>query len=188
MPGASGQMLLGLGRIQVEKLISETMNGNLLEVREVIEDGADVNSVNRLGVTPLMVACQWNQPEIARFLLDLGAALEPVERSCGRNALMYACLSGNVRLIKLLLEKGAGIDSTDHMGRTPLMMASSVGKTEIVKLLIECGANIHLRDKSGLNALEWASDKGRGDIVELLWAKGAVGQDYRIRLDETLGS
>jgi len=169
----------------VEKLISEIMKGNLPEVREVVANGADVNFVNRLGVTPLMMACQWNQPEIAGLFLDYGADLEPVESSCGRNALMYACLSGNVRLVKLLVERGARIDSTDCMGRTPLMMASSVGKTEIVRLLIECGANIHLKDNSGVNALEWAAGEGRRDIVELLWAKGAVGPDYRIGFDET---
>ena len=42
--------------------------------------------------------------------------------------------------MKLLIEKGAELDSKDNDGRTPLSHAVSRGHEAVVKLLIEKGA------------------------------------------------
>jgi ankyrin repeat protein len=171
--------------MQVEKLIAEAMTGNLSGLRELVANGTDVNLTNRLGVTPLMVACQWNHLEIVRFLLDKGADIELSGRSCGRNALMYACLSGNARLVELILQRGAWIDATDCTGRTPLMMAATVGHTEIVRLLVKNGAKINLRDNTGKSAQDWASCEGHRDVVEFLRAQDSVGTTPRTEFQRT---
>ena len=43
-------------------------------------------------------------------------------------------------MVKLLVEKGADLDSKDNDGQTPLSYAVSKGREAVVKLLIEKGA------------------------------------------------
>jgi ankyrin repeat protein len=156
------------------RLIAEAMNGNLLEVRKVVANGIDVNFANRLGVTALMVACQWDRLEVAEFLLANGADLEIRERNHDRNALIYSCLSGDSRIVKLLLDHGVFVNSTDAAGTSALMTAATMGNVELVKLLLQRGANVHLRDHLGAHAWDWASVAGRDEILEVLNPQGAV--------------
>lgn len=48
--------------------------------------------------------------------------------------------SGNEGVVKLLLEKGADIDSRDKNGKTPLSAAAQFWHDGVVKLLLEKGA------------------------------------------------
>ena len=43
--------------------------------------------------------------------------------------------------MKLLLEKGADLESKDRYGRTPLWWAAATGHEAVVKLLLEKGAD-----------------------------------------------
>jgi len=47
--------------------------GNLENVRRLLQNGADLNSRNALGDTPLMAAAYTGQPNMVRLLLHLGA-------------------------------------------------------------------------------------------------------------------
>jgi ankyrin repeat protein len=154
-------------------LIEAAMSGDIIKVRQLLADGADVNFANRLGVTALMVAAQWNRPEIVRFLLSKGADVEAVENSSGCNALMFACLSGNPDLVSLVLEHGAPVDSTNIDGRTALITAAFCGAIKVVRVLLEHGADIGAMDRFGENALTQASMAGHRDVENLLVRKGA---------------
>jgi len=68
--------------------------------------GADVNSVDAKGNTPLHIAAQANKPSAARFLVSLGAELE-TRNSSGDTPLHLAVQSENLRTSKDLLLKGA---------------------------------------------------------------------------------
>ena len=50
---------------------------------------------------------------------------------------MYAAYSGHEAVVKLLVEKGAELDSKDRDGRTPLSHAAGNGHKAVVKLLVE---------------------------------------------------
>ena len=87
----------------------------------------------------------------------------------GGTALHDAALGGNVEVVALLLDHGAGIDDREvESGATPLMMAASMGRVEVVTLLLKRGANRQLRDKAGHTALDRARDIENADIVKLL--------------------
>jgi len=174
-----GEMMSGIN------LIAEAMNGNLAAVRKLVANGTDVNFANRIGVTALMAACQWDRLEVARFLLANGADPETRKRYSGRNALIYSCLSGDSQIVKLLLDHGAPVDSTDDAGRSALMIAATIGKAEMVRLLLQSGANIHFRDHSGATALDWAAVQGRDEILEILNPQGAMGTLTRKGFPET---
>jgi hypothetical protein len=61
-------------------------------------------------------------------------------------------------VVKLLLEKGAELESKDEdYGRTPLSWAAGNGHEAVVKLLLEKGAELECKDKNyGQTPLLWA--------------------------------
>lgn len=92
--------------------------------------------------------------------------------------LHQAVVSGNIELVRILLEHDANINVVDANGRTPLMLAldiSSFSKhkdilvnMEITKLLIEKGAKIDIKDHSGETAITYAIKNKRGTLAMLL--------------------
>ena len=105
----------------------------------------------------------------------------------GATPFLRAAQSGDVVLMKLLLEHGADATiPTDH-GVTPLMVASGIGWVEgvtyewtpqstldAVKMLLDMGANPNAQDVlDGRTALMGAAHKGRNDVVQLLVDHGA---------------
>ncbi|KAH8780344.1 ankyrin repeat-containing domain protein, partial [Hyaloscypha finlandica] len=52
-------------------------------------------------------------------------------------------VSGHVNVIKLLLEKGANVDTADEGGQTPLHQASMIRHIDVIKLLLDKGANVN---------------------------------------------
>lgn len=55
--------------------------------------------------------------------------------------------SGNVAMVKLLLEKGANPNICDENGKSPISQAVSIGDVGILKLLIERGGDLGARYK-----------------------------------------
>jgi ankyrin repeat protein len=105
----------------------------------------------------------------------------------GATPFLRAAQSGDVVLMKLLLEHGADASiPTDH-GVTPLMVASGIGWVEgvtyewspqsthdAVKMLLDLGANPNTQDTlDGRTALMGAAHKGRNDVIQLLVDRGA---------------
>jgi ankyrin repeat protein len=123
-----------------QKMLNETSQGNVKEVKRLISRGVDVNTTNRYGVTPLMVACLCNWPEVVRLLLDEGADTERRESFFGCTALMFACMSGGWDSVQILLDHGADVEATDTLQRTALTVAHSVDNGEAAKLLLQKGA------------------------------------------------
>lgn len=97
--------------------------------------GADPNAADAFGFTPLMQAARFGRTESVARLLSAGAQLEaktqdlptdPSEaaetlkaRAGGKTALHFAALSGDSATIRLLLERGAQVNTTDHHGTRP---------------------------------------------------------------------
>ena len=62
--------------------------------------------------------------------------------------------------MKLLLEKGADVESKSRDGRTPLSWAAESGHEAAVKLLLEKGADVESKDGVGQTPLLWAEERG----------------------------
>ena len=73
-----------------------------------------------------------------------------------------------VRIVKLLLTRGATINAVDRDGCTALHRAATHGRSEIIKLLLESGATIDAIDKYGRTALHRAATNGHLTVVNLL--------------------
>ena len=62
--------------------------------------------------------------------------------------------------MKLLVEKGADLESKDRYSRTPLSWAAIYGHEAVVKLLVEKGADIESKDRFNRTPLSWAKVTG----------------------------
>lgn len=69
---------------------------------------------------------------------------------------------GNLRLIKVLLDKGAAVNAEDSRGNTPLLYASVAGaiteggRDKIINLLLDHGANVNPSPHFRQSPLMWA--------------------------------
>ena len=98
--------------------------------------------------------------------LDNGSNLNALDPQFGINPLGWAALSGQTDVAKLLLEKGATVNSRHRDGSTALHGAAFLGRVETVKLLLEKGADINIRKNDGMTPMDVAQiDWGLTEFV-----------------------
>lgn len=110
---------------------------------------------------------------VVNFLLERGVNIH-----CQGSflPLLSAVFSGRVAVVRLLLEKGADIESKDLGGRTPLHGAAFTGQLAVVKLLLEKGADIETRHQCDQTPLHNAAALAKSeleDVIQFLLDKGA---------------
>lgn len=120
-----------LARVQArnEALIADAYYGKLDEVKDDVEDGADLN--------------------FTFFFSDAEREYNGVTF----NALHAAASGGNEDVINYLLEQHLDIDAQTPDGWTPLFIATRDGHSEAAKLLIFRQANVNLQTDLGATAL-----------------------------------
>jgi ankyrin repeat protein len=132
-------------------------------------DGGD----KKYGMTALMIAAREGQMEIARLLLQRGAAVDMPD-ALGLTALHVAAINGQDEIVSLLLEAGAEPRAQVEDGRTPLMMAAGRGHLGVVRVLLEhAHTHINQRDSLGGTALWWACECGEAEVAKALFSAGA---------------
>ena len=89
-----------------DALLYACLSGNPCIVRLVLDAGATVDTRNRFGRTPLMVAATVGDVEAVRLLMDRGADLNAVDNS-GSNALQIAMDQGFEEVAAILKSGGA---------------------------------------------------------------------------------
>jgi rhodanese-related sulfurtransferase len=124
----------------------------------------DVNSRNKDGATPLMVAVRLAPLALVQELLQAGADIHAVTVD-GNQALWLACVGEIVENIKLLIDAGAEIQHVNANGATPLMFAASSGRAKAVAALLAAGADPLFETDLGLTALDMASTRECLDLM-----------------------
>jgi len=104
-------------------------------VRLLIERGAGVNVVDDEGTTPLILASYRGHVEVAKVLLERGAAVDAQEMRYRLSSLTHAVGRNDAELVRLLLAHGADPMLKAADGRTALDRAEANGATQIVALL-----------------------------------------------------
>ncbi|XP_060525269.1 ankyrin repeat domain-containing protein 2-like [Cylas formicarius] len=96
-------------------------NGNMEIVKLLINRGADKESRNVSGQTPLIVASLKGHPDVVDYLLNVDASIHPYCHQ-RRTALHYACKKKHFKVVKILIEHNANVNSRDISGNTPAML------------------------------------------------------------------
>ena len=132
--------------------------------------GADVNGVNKVKHTPLMIAAKRGHLNALTLLIKHGAHDVDLQDSDGYTALHYAVYSSDIscEILSCLIGIGADVNARTNNGVTPLMIAAEEGHINAVTSLVKCGANVHLHDKDGQRALHHAMQSPQASICEVL--------------------
>lgn len=133
----------------------------------LLDAGADLNAINRAGLTPLASACRAANWPLAKFLLERGAKTQLAD---AEPALVAAAslADDDPEGIRLLLKHRAAINAVDARKRSALMTAAAEGHEEIARALRAAGADVNLVDQHGSTALMEAARAGAVAIVQLL--------------------
>ncbi len=150
-----------------DKLIDAVKNGDIKNVRELIENGADVNAKDKNRWTALFWAACSGKFDISTFLIEKGADVD-AKNNDGGTALHWAALNEHIDIAKFLIENGADVDAKDKNRWTALHWAAFYGHVEVTKVLIENGANVDAKDKNNETAVEIAIKFGHHQIAELI--------------------
>jgi uncharacterized protein len=148
-------------------------------IKLLINHGANVNA-RICGVESTPQRCKGDSTE-TRTIFTMQWLYED-----GATAFLRASQSGDVTVMKLLLEHGADPKIATANHDTALMVAAGIGwvdgvtfewseaeNLEAVKMCLDLGIDPNIADGDGRTALHGAAHKGRDDVIRLLVEHGA---------------
>ncbi|KAG6973099.1 hypothetical protein JG687_00001103 [Phytophthora cactorum] len=157
----------------LEALVAAAGDGDVDTVKNLIDTGSDVNSVDAHSLTPLLSASRHGHTQMVQFLVGKGADINKSDQE-GDTPLIIAAIEGHVEIVQFLLEIGDDVGKKSKNGNTPLICAAKSGQLEVVQLLLEHGADINWTNQFGSTALLWAADCGHIKVVKFLLEQGAA--------------
>ena len=133
------------------------------------------------GRTALHLASELGDEEIVKTLLNHGVDVHTglmgyqmgyymVDRY---TPLHSAAKEGHLALVRLLVERGAKVESLSTLERTPLHEAVFGGHAPIVNMLLELGVSVHRKDYRGWTALHVAANRSSVQMAKILLDHGA---------------
>ena len=131
------------------------MNGNLTEVHRLLYQGADINSKDKYGNTPLIWASLYGHLHVVRILIGRGSDVD-LPNNDKSTALMKASQEGHLKIVNELLVTNAKVDLKNKKGWTSLMYASDKEQLDIVRILLAYGADPTIQNNNGKSAADYA--------------------------------
>jgi bla regulator protein blaR1 len=182
--GTDAQASRGGRASRLDRVLVEAADeGDLLDVRELLDTGGNVNAAVPGDGSPLIAAARSGHIELVRLLLDRGADVNLGVSGDGAPLIM-AAREGHVAVVQLLLDSGAIVDLAVAGDENALIQASAEGQLAVVRLLVARGADVNARiwverlfNQSGgewRTPLNVATRGGHRDVVAFLRSSGAV--------------
>ncbi len=181
-------------------------NNDVMELTQLLKNGASANKLPNTDLTPLMLA---ESLEIVQLLLDNGANPLDVDDN-GRNLLHYAVTKTSaLKLIPLYASLGVDANAQDNEKNSPAFYAIDyfnevydfnmepvfVGKqikneeskphpNKVLKALVAAGANLNAFDKFGYTPLMVCTVNNNSELVKILLDLG-VNRNIRNQNGQT---
>lgn len=144
---------------------------------------ANVNFVNRSGLTALHLACQNNMPQLVKTLLENGASPN-MQSGIGemKAALHYAVENKSIDVIQVLVDFKENANNNSEKpdfnlktvdGDSPMSLALMIEAKELVSILIQGGADVNARNGQDLTLLHQAILKEDAETAVFLLNQGA---------------
>jgi len=162
-------------RTALHAVCSSVEDGDLaLRVaRFLIEEcGASVNALDRWGFTCLQDAARSGRKDLTAYLRRKGAH----NGTAAFVDIFNAAASGDIALVRRLVESGSDPNEKDYDSRCALHVAASEGQLEVVQFLVdEAKAHHSPADRWGNTPFGNALFGGKEAVVEFLQSRGAAG-------------
>ncbi len=150
--------------------------GDLEKVKELLADGADINTTNGKGYSPLMIAALQGNEVVFLELLKRGADPLIVGRA-GATVRKIAVMKKEDGLIRLLdaFERFRESDPNDiyEQGWPVIVYKASLGDLDSIKVLLMLKADINAVNPAGWSTLMVAIRNGQTEVARFLIEKGS---------------
>jgi ankyrin repeat protein len=157
-------------------LHAAVLSGSSTVVAKLVERGADPTIPNSNGTSPIVLAVQGGDVEVARTLVSrlTPAKLTAIRNAAGHTLLYMAAHKNDSQMARMLLEADVPPSvSAEDTGNTPLHVAAFRGNAEICKLLLLFDAPVNVESSNGFTPLHVAAAAGAAPVVRLLLQHGA---------------
>lgn len=162
------------------ELIGALMEGQMVQARELVEAGADVNYYLAGDGTPLVIAAHFGSREMVEYLVAHGADVNKAAQGDG-NPLIMASMHGHLNIVEYLVAYGADVNAIVVDDETPLINAARSNRLDVARYLISRGADVNLavdamtsRGMERRSPLSEARRRGHDRMIELLRDNGAT--------------
>ena len=150
------------------KLFRATRQGDINQVEQLLERGADIHATNHAGDTPLHVAVTERDANVARVLLKAGADINAVNHA-GDTPLHVLVPFLEDEIARVLLEAGADPNVPNAAGDTPLLTALETSNRAIpTEVLLDHGANPNAPNDAGTTPLHMVARHFDDEAASLL--------------------
>ena len=138
----------------------------------------DVNASDPTGRTALMAAAEYGHVSVLKLLLSAQppANVLAATHDAGIVPLMYAAQCGNEKAVRLLLARGAKVDSRSTANVSALYMAAENGHADVMRVLLDQPEGRKAIDSETRQhtPLQIAAHEGHESVVRLLLEHGAA--------------
>lgn len=145
----------------------DELNNRVGVVRSIIKDGLSVNKEYYSGIAWLM-ALDWGRHELLGLLFEHGAdatiydEMGTIQRAVDN---MHGKGPVPIETIKLLISKGADVNTKSTNNSTAVITAAYAGPLELLKFLVEAGGDLSHTDKNGWDATVAAKKSGQKELI-----------------------
>ena len=129
--------------------------GHIEAINILIENGADVNTVDEDGCSPLTTSAKDGNVAIATLLIKAGGSVNHRDTT-NYTPLMHAAQNGNLPMVELLHRMGADLSAADTEGGTALDCAANVDGEAVVFAYLASHCVLYKRDIYGVSPVERA--------------------------------
>jgi ankyrin repeat protein len=116
------------------ELIEAAKNADYEKVKLLLEEGVNVNAMDKKGETALHFPAWAGYIRVCRLLIEKGANLDAKDKY-DQTPLMLSARGGKSRVCYLLLSKGADANATNTSGATAMKLAGALNHHYTVQLL-----------------------------------------------------
>jgi uncharacterized protein len=132
-------------RVKRSPALAAIANGNIDQLRKILDAGASPSEANEVGYTLLIGASATGKQDFVQLLIERGAnvnaqASREVSSVRGVSALIMAVRNGFDAIARMLVRAGADVNAESTWGETPLYEAICRGNESLVRFLIKHGA------------------------------------------------
>ena len=138
-------------------------------VKLLLEKGADIQGLNRVGLPYLWSAIRKGPAQVLEFLLKQTKYDLNILNHSGESPVHVAVATRDEEIIRIILDAGFPVNSQDSAGQTPLHCAIiSNCFQSTVQLLLDHGADPSAVGEGGKTLLHFIIDSGRVDILKMV--------------------